>query len=135
MRKILLASHACLAGGMKSSVEMVTGPQEHLSAVCAYTEETPDFKGYLETVIRDLKAEDELVIVTDVLGGSVNNEASQFKNQANVHVIAGMNLALVLSLVISTEPDTSRLIEESIHAAKEQMMYMNREHSGEEEDF
>ena len=135
MRKILLASHACLAGGMKSSVEMVTGPQEHLSAVCAYTEETPDFKGYLETVIRDLKAEDELVIVTDVLGGSVNNEASQFKNPANVHVIAGMNLALVLSLVISTEPDTSRLIEESIHAAKEQMMYMNREHSGEEEDF
>jgi len=135
VRKILLASHACLAGGMKSSVEMVTGPQEHLSAVCAYTEETPDFKGYLETVIRDLKAEDELVIVTDVLGGSVNNEASQFKNLANVHVIAGMNLALVLSLVISTEPDTSRLIEESIHAAKEQMMYMNREHSGEEEDF
>ena len=135
MRKILLASHACLAGGMKSSAEMVTGPQEHLSAVCAYTEETPDFKGYLETVIRDLKAEDELVIVTDVLGGSVNNEASQFKNLANVHVIAGMNLALVLSLVISTEPDTSRLIEESIHAAKEQMMYMNREHSGEEEDF
>ena len=135
MRKILLASHACLAGGMKSSVEMVTGPQEHLSAVCAYTEETPDFKGYLETVIRDLKAEDELVIVTDVLGGSVNNEASQFKNLANVHVIAGMNLALVLSLVISTEPDTSRLIEESIHAAKEQMMYMNREHSGAEEDF
>ena len=135
MRKILLASHACLAGGMKSSVEMVTGPQEHLSAVCAYTEETPDFKGYLETVIRDLKAEDELVIVTDVLGGSVNNEASQFKNLANVHVIAGMNLALVLSLVISTEPDTSRLIEESRHAAKEQMMYMNREHSGEEEDF
>ena len=135
MRKILLASHACLAGGMKSSVEMVTGPQEHLSAVCAYTEETPDFKGYLETVIRDLKAEDELVIVTDVLGGSVNNEASQFKNLAHVHVIAGMNLALVLSLVISTEPDTSRLIEESIHAAKEQMMYMNREHSGEEEDF
>ena len=123
MRKILLASHACLAGGMKSSVEMVTGPQEHLSAVCAYTEETPDFKGYLETVIRALKAEDELVIVTDVLGGSVNNEASQFKNLANVHVIAGMNLALVLSLVISTEPDTSRL------------MYMNREHSGEEEDF
>lgn len=135
MRKILLASHACLAGGMKSSVEMVTGPQEHLSAVCAYTEETPDFKGYLETVIRALKAEDELVIVTDVLGGSVNNEASQFKNLANVHVIAGMNLALVLSLVISTEPGTSRLIEESIHAAKEQMMYMNREHSGEEEDF
>ena len=135
MRKILLASHACLAGGMKSSVEMVTGPQEHLSAVCAYTEETPDFKGYLETVIRDLKAEDELVIVTDVLGGSVNHEASQFKNLANVHVIAGMNLALVLSLVIITEPDTSRLIEESIHAAKEQMMYMNREHSGEEEDF
>ena len=135
MRKILLASHACLAGGMKSSVEMVTGPQEHLSAVCAYTEETLDFKGYLETVIRDLKAEDELVIVTDVLGGSVNNEASQFKNLANVQVIAGMNLALVLSLVISTEPDTSKLIEESIHAAKEQMMYMNREHSGEEEDF
>ena len=135
MRKILLASHACLASGMKSSVEMVTGPQEHLSAVCAYTEETPDFKGHLETVIRDLKPEDELVIVTDVLGGSVNNEASQFKNLANVHVIAGMNLALVLSLVISTEPDTSKLIEESIHAAKEQMMYMNREHSGEEEDF
>jgi len=135
VRKILLASHARLAEGMRSTVEMVTGRQEQLSAVCAYTEETPDFKAYMEDVIKNLRAEDELVIVTDVLGGSVNNEASQFKNRPNVHVVTGMNLALVLNLVISTQPDTARLIEESLHAAKGQMMYMNRERSDEEDDF
>lgn len=135
MRYILLASHAYLAEGMKSSVEMVTGKQENLRAVCAYTEETPDFKAYLENVIDGLQSGDELVIVTDVLGGSVNNEASQFGSRPNVHVVAGMNLALVLNLVINGQADTRTLIEDSICAAREQIMYMNRERSGEEEDF
>ena len=135
MRKILIATHGEFAGGLKQTMDFVLGGNEKVGVLSAYT--TPDFDMDREAVavVDELEDGDELIVLTDVLGGSVNNEASQFKNLANVHVIAGMNLALVLSLVISTEPDTSRLIEESIHAAKEQMMYMNREHSGEEEDF
>ena len=135
MRKILIATHGEFAGGLKQTMDFVLGGNEKVGVLSAYT--TPDFDMDREAVavVDELEDGDELIVLTDVLGGSVNNEASQFKNLANVHVIAGMNLALVLSLVISTEPDTSKLIEESIHAAKEQMMYMNREHSGEEEDF
>lgn len=135
MRKILLASHAYLAKGMKSAVEMVTGIQENLTAVCAYTEDAPDLKEYLSCAAKELKAGDELVIVTDVLGGSVNNEASQFRSLPGVYVVVGMNLALVLSLMISTETDTEKLIHESICSAREQIIYMGNESSTEEEDF
>ncbi len=135
MRKILLASHAYLAKGMKCSVEMVTGKQEGLEAVCAYTEGAPDLKAYLEQAVQSLQEDDELVIVTDVLGGSVNNEAAQLRSRPNVYVVAGMNLALVLSLVISSEPDTEKLIRESVCSAKEQIVYMEREGFCEEEEF
>lgn len=135
MRRILLASHAALAEGMKSTIEMVAGKVENLTAVCAYTDGIPDIKRYLEHIVENLNHDDELLIVTDVLGGSVNNEAAQFRCMPNVFVVAGMNLALVLNLVISTEPDTEKLIRDSVESAKSQMVYMEKTCSDEEEDF
>ena len=120
---------------MKHTVEMVVGHQEKLTAACAYTEELPDFKEYLEKTVEELGDEDQLLIVTDVLSGSVNNEASQFRCRDNVFVAAGMNLALVLNLVISAETDTEKLIRESIEAARSQIVYMEKQCIKEEEDF
>ncbi len=134
MRKFLLASHGNLAAGMKNTIEMVVGIRDNIQAICAYTEETPDLKAYMSDYMKSRDESEELVIITDFLGGSVNNEMSQFRCISNVHVIAGMNAALVLNLVLGTG-DTETLIKQSISAAKEQISYMDRGYSSEEEDF
>lgn len=136
MRKIVLASHGKLAAGMKNSLEMIAGPQPQVSVICAYTDETPDLKGALAGLVEGLADDGELIVVTDILGGSVNNEASQFRDVPRVHVVTGMNLGFVLSLALGGEgTSTPELIDECIDSAKEQLMRIAPSEDGDDEDF
>lgn len=135
MRRIVLASHGHLAAGMKSSLEMIAGEQPQVEALCAYTPETPDAKGTLAAMVRGLADGDELVVVTDVLGGSVNNEASQFRDIPGVYVVTGMNLGFVLALALGDAPTTAQLIDESLESARAQLMRIAPTEEGEDEDF
>ena len=85
MRKFLIASHAYLAKGMYSSLELIMGKQEHIHILCAYTSEEFDIKQEIQKILLDLSREDELIILTDVFGGSVNiNNASDYAQLENV---------------------------------------------------
>ena len=72
MRTVILASHGHLASGMKNTVEMILGEQEALKAFDAYTTPECNVHDTLEAMLR--QADGECVIVTDVLGGSVNKD-------------------------------------------------------------
>ncbi len=135
MRHVVLASHGMLASGMKSSVELIAGEQPGLATVCAYTEECPTAAEPLAGLVEGLAEGDELVIVTDILGGSVNNEASQFVDVPGVYVVTGMNLAFVLSLVVDAGTPTVELIGESVAEAREQLRRMEPAPAADEEDF
>lgn len=135
MRKILLASHGKLAAGMKNSLEMVVGEQKSISALCAYVDDAPDPRDVFEREISQMAPGDELIIVTDVLGGSVNNEASQFNGLPGVYVVTGMNLAFVLNLAIGTERSADGLIDECVAGAREQLTRMSPATVFAEEDF
>ena len=119
MRTVILASHGHLASGMKNTVEMILGEQEALKAFDAYT--TPESNLH------------ECVIVTDVLGGSVNKEAVAFAAQPGVRVITGMNLTLVATLLTEEELPLDELVKTSI--AEAQASIQQPEFVSEEEDF
>ena len=74
MRKFLFASHAYLAEGVKSALELIMGEQESVEVMCAYLQEDYDIKQEIKKYMDNLSEEAELIIITDVLGGSVNNE-------------------------------------------------------------
>lgn len=135
MRTIVLASHGELAAGMKSSVEMVTGAQENLHAVCAYTGEVPDPRAVFDAYVAEMSEGDELVLVTDVLGGSVNNEASQLVNVPGVYVATGMNLPFVLSLVIGAATPIQQLIDQTLAEIPAQVVQVKPHAPADEEDF
>ena len=135
MRRIVLASHGRLAEGMLDSLGMIAGCQEGVQALCAYTDDVPDLKAALGELVGGLAEGDELVIVTDVLGGSVNNEASQFRDVPGVYVVTGMNLGLVLSLALGDAPTTAQLIEECLVTARSQLMRVAPSEDEEEDDF
>ena len=101
MRTVILASHGHWASGMKNTVEMILGEQEALKAFDAYTTPECNVHDTLEAMLR--QADGECVIVTDVLGGSVNKEAVVFAAQPGVRVITGMNLTLVATLLTEEE--------------------------------
>ena len=74
MRKLLFASHAYLAKGILSSLELIMGHQEQVDILCAYTEEPYDLRAEIQRRLDALGEQDELIVITDVFGGSVNNE-------------------------------------------------------------
>lgn len=96
--KIILASHGELAKGMKNTLNMIVGDQANIKAYSAYDEENIDFVSDINKEIQN-RNDEELIIVTDVMGGSVNNAMTELvlKNP-DVFLVTGMNLPFVLSL-------------------------------------
>lgn len=134
MRSIVLASHGRLAAGMRDSLEMIAGPQPNVEVLCAYTDEQPDAKSWLEERVSRLAEGDELVIVTDLLGGSVCNEASEFRDRPGVRVLAGMCLALVLSIVLGDGP-VDEVVGDALDSIPTQVVLMSPCDDADEEDF
>ena len=134
MRSIVLASHGRLAAGMRDSLEMIAGPQPNVEVLCAYTDEQPDAKSWLEERVSRLAEGDELVIVTDLLGGSVCNEASEFRDRPGVRVLAGMCLALVLSIALG-DGLIDEVVSEALASIPTQVLLMSPCEDDGEEDF
>ena len=129
MRKFLFASHAYLAKGILSSLELIMGHQDNVKVLCAYTQDDFDIKQEIKNHIDALSCHDELIVVTDVLGGSVNNEFMSVLGgtDKNVYLVAGLNLALLMSLAARKEEDTATetLITECVEEAKETIVFCN----------
>lgn len=54
MKKILVASHGCLADGIKSSVGILTGNQDLITTVNAYVDES-DYTATIQEFIDSVK--------------------------------------------------------------------------------
>ncbi|WP_195557136.1 PTS mannose transporter subunit IIC [Eubacterium ventriosum] len=134
MRRYVLASHGKMAEGIKTTLEIIIGPQEDLICVNAYTDECPDPLPEFQKLIEQYP-NDEIVIMTDMLGGSVNNNAVVLTKNPNVHVVTGMNLAVVISIIMSDQnSDTKEVINHAIEQAREMIIYCNDLEADEEDD-
>ncbi len=129
MRYLLFASHGKLAEGILHSVEMITGKQENVWTISAYVDEEKDLHSQISDVINKLGKEDELIVVSDIFGGSVNNEFMNLLGDKRIHLIAGLNLPLVIELVSmrNMETDTLRLIKTALSNSKNSIKYCNLE--------
>jgi PTS system mannose-specific IIA component len=126
MRKFIIASHHKMAEGVKDTLNYITGGQGNVYALSAYLKNIP-IQEEIEELFKEIKEEDEVVIFTDLLGGSVNQAFARYIARPHVHVITGMNLPIIMSLVLS--PDTAYLtadqIRSALNEAKEQLAYVN----------
>ena len=120
MNKILLASHGPLANGMKKTAEFLMGQNENVETLCAYVDEqSKDLPAMVEKWMNERNPEDQWVVITDIFGGSINNEFMIRAQEGGYWLIAGMNLPLVLSLWYETENLTEKQLETNISEASE----------------
>ena len=126
-RKFLIATHGAFAKGVKSALDMIAGEMENISLIQAYLDESRSVEEELSDVLSTLSDTDELVIFTDLLGGSVNNIMLRNALRDNVHIVSGFNLPLLIEIVLA-DADTPaiEIIEEAINNAKQQMVYVNK---------
>lgn len=75
---LYFASHGTFANGLLNSVELILGKQPDIYTLCAYVEEEADLTQQVETLLARFPTQDELIVITDIFAGSVNNEFVRF---------------------------------------------------------
>lgn len=124
MRRYVIASHGDLAKGCGVTLRMFVPELSNVTFLSGYGPEDDieaDVKRYFEV----LSPEDEVVVLTDLMGGSVNSLFLPYMSE-RVHLVAGFNLALVLELLsMGAEESLTEQLLESVENAKSGIVYLN----------
>lgn len=134
MLKLFLSSHGHMASGMKDSIEFFCGQNNNLTVFDAYVDEK-NVSEQLDAFYKTVGEEDQVILLSDLYGGSVNQQMYMYLSKSNTMIVAGVNLALVLELTALdsiTEEGLERLVEQSRQALK---VVKSEESKTEEEDF
>ncbi|EFF60940.1 PTS transporter subunit IIB [Enterococcus faecium] len=111
MQNIILISHGSMAEGVKASLEMIVGKQDHVHVVAL----TPDGdnRQFEEELLKKMKAlNGSSLIIADLLGGTPCNVAlSNYLESENVEIIAGMSLPLVIEATLNSTATVKKLIQ------------------------
>lgn len=123
--QIVLLSHGNLCQGMKDTVEMIIGKQERLHALSLYSDSgISEFSEKLDEFVKK-NADSEIIFVTDLFGGSVNNTVvERYVDLPKVKILTGMNLPLVIELIMGEEMEEQN-IEQAIMVGQKNIMKMN----------
>lgn len=111
MTGIMIVSHHTLAVSLKETVAAVVGDRDNLSALCITKDERlEDFTVRLKTEAERLKKPGGLLIFADMLGGTpCNASLALFGSDADVEIITGFNMPLVIEAVMKSEMKAAEL--------------------------
>ena len=106
---------------------MIIGETDNVFLIQAYLDDNISVEDELAAVLTHITADDELVIFTDLLGGSVNNIMIREALKQNVHIVSGFNLPLLIEVIMGdANTPVTEIIETAIIDGKEQMLYVNK---------
>lgn len=118
MLKFFLSSHGHLASGLKSSIDILLGSSDRLTVFDAYVDEK-SLEEELNAFYSGVSGEDQVILLSDMYGGSVNSIMYTFLDRPNTTLVAGVNLALVIGLIINEGPLSREDIEHVVEQSRE----------------
>ncbi len=125
MRKVLVATHASFAEGIKETLDFIVGKQDKVETMCAYLTSDFNIDKEIDDIIKSMDKHDELIVLVDLMGGSVSNAFSQRINN-QVHVISGVNFPMLLDIVLNQDNNIENVIQRGIESAPKGIVYINQ---------
>ncbi|MCO7124703.1 PTS sugar transporter subunit IIA [Sporolactobacillus shoreicorticis] len=113
--QLFIISHNDFAEGIVKSVQMIAGKNTNIKAFGLQMGEHPST--ITEKIEARIKPDERVFVLADLIGGSVENDATRLLNYPNVCLIGGINLPLVLEIVL-TNPQTDEQIDHILESAK-----------------
>jgi PTS system mannose-specific IIA component len=96
---LVLVTHGRLAAEFITAMEHVVGPQERIEAICIGPDD--DMERRRNDIAKAVKKVNEgkgVIILTDLFGGTPSNLAISLMRSAEIEVIAGVNLPMLIRL-------------------------------------
>lgn len=95
---LVLVTHGRLALELVSALEHVVGKQEHISTICIFPEDDMEVRrADILDAVKKVGSEG-VILLTDMFGGTPSNLSISVMKEANVEVIAGVNLPMLIQL-------------------------------------
>ncbi len=123
----VIVTHGQLANELLSAAEMIVGDQiNHITAVSiGWHDDVNVAREEIERAIDRVNSGSGVLLLTDMFGGTPTNIAASFLGQAQVEVITGVNLPMVIKLAEQAGgeqlPDLARRVrdqgQQQIHLA------------------
>lgn len=123
--KIVIASHGKLAQGMLDTIHFIAGAQEHVEALCLYEDHTIDYEAVAENKLKEYCGDYNVIVLTDIIGGSVNLLFVKLLERYSFHLISSFTLGVILEMSVRNEMLTEDVIEEILNAPQVHPVYLN----------
>ena len=130
---IVLVTHGNLAREFLAALEHAVGPQQCISAVCIGADD--DMEKRRNEILERARAcdtGDGVIVLTDMFGGTPSNLAISVMDDANVEVIAGINLPILVKLAsLRGEASLADAVMSAREAGRKYIKVASQELSGE----
>lgn len=134
MAKFLFVTHGRMASGVKSTLEIIAGHFDNLTAIDAYV----DSKNIVELVndyFANISTNEQLIMLSDIENGSANQLLFKHLERSNTFLITGVNLPLVLQLALFDKPELKESeLEKAIDEAKKSIKLFKDIENDEQDD-
>ena len=121
---MVLVTHGHLADELIATLEHVVGPQSNVVSVCIGSDD--DMEQRRSEILNSAKQADDgdgVVLLTDMFGGTPSNLAISVMDKANVEIIAGVNLPMLIKL--ASVRDSLPLTDAVVSAQEAGRKYIN----------
>ena len=137
MKRILVtASHHRMADGLKDTLEFISGGIQETIALSAYVDNRP-VEDAVEELMKGFAEEEEVIVLTDLTSGSVNQQFFKYRSRPHTHIVSGMNLPLAFQIAMEPKGEyiTTERMQEIVEESRQELRYINEiADDGDEED-
>ncbi|MEP3244080.1 MAG: PTS sugar transporter subunit IIA [Sneathiella sp.] len=114
---MVLVTHGRLAQEFVAATEHVVGPQDQVRAISIGPDDDMEQRRQdILNAVSDVETGSGVILLTDMFGGTPSNLAISVMEKANVEVIAGINLPMLIKLASMRGEDD---MEKAVAAAQE----------------
>jgi PTS system mannose-specific IIA component len=117
---IVLVTHGHLATEFRAALEHVCGPQSQLATISIGPDDDMELRRKdIIAAIADVESGSGVVVLTDMFGGTPSNLAISVMNGANVEVVAGVNLPMLIKLAsVRAEASLEQAVTQAAEAGR-----------------
>ncbi len=125
-RVLVLASHHRMADGLKDSLLFVSNSEMEVVALSAYVDNQPIDEA-VKNLMEGFAPEDEVIVLTDMTSGSVNQKFFPYVSRPHTHLVSGMNLPLAFTIAMEDADDyiSAERMREIVEESRAEIKYVN----------
>jgi len=121
----VIVTHGQLANELLSAAEMIVGEINHVTAVSiGWHDDVEVAREEIERAVRRVDAGAGVLLLTDMFGGTPTNIAASYLGDAQVEVVTGVNLPMVIKLAAQEKEETLAELARRVRDEGQQQIHL-----------